>query len=47
MTNGIALGLGVVIAVLVGADALLNDWAVAVSIGRGFLGLVEWLAFWR
>ena len=47
MTNGIAIGLGVVIAVLIGADALLNDWAATVSTGRGFLWLVDWLAFWR
>ncbi len=47
MTNGIAIGLGLVLLALVGADALLNDWAATVAVGRGFLGLVDWLQFWR
>lgn len=47
MTNGIAIVLAVLIAALLAVDALVLDSVGAVAVGRAFLGLVEWLAFWR
>jgi hypothetical protein len=47
MTNGIALGIGLVLAAGIGADLTLNDGAALMFTARKFLDLVEWVAFWR
>lgn len=47
MTNGLAL----VLALLVGALLLLDwqvlHWNLPVTVGRAFVGFVEYLSFWR
>ncbi|UWQ13458.1 hypothetical protein K3556_10925 [Aliiroseovarius sp. M344] len=47
MTNQIALVLGILILVLVGADLLLADGSSLVFLSKKFLEFTEWLAFWR
>jgi hypothetical protein len=47
VTNTIALYLGGVLVLAIGADLLANDGAALVFLMRKFLVLVEWVAFWR
>jgi len=47
MSNQIALGLGAVILLCLGLDALLFDWANTLFLGRKMTVLIEWMAFWR
>ena len=47
MTNGIALGLGLVLALAIGADLALNDGQALMFTARKLLDLVDWVAFWR
>ena len=46
MTNAVAYWIaGLVLAILVANFAL--DWQLHVFLGRRFLDLVQWIAFWR
>lgn len=47
MTNPIALWLGLILLAAGGADYALNDGAALFFLARKFLGLIEWVAFWR
>ncbi|WP_167620148.1 hypothetical protein [Paracoccus ravus] len=47
MTNGIALGLGLVILGVFAADALFAGGSLPVFLGKEFAALVEYLSFWR
>ena len=47
MTNGIALGIGLILVAAAGADLALNDGAGLMFTARKVLGLIEWVAFWR
>ncbi|MFY0596686.1 MAG: glyceraldehyde-3-phosphate dehydrogenase [Cognatishimia sp.] len=47
MTNSIAVGLGVVVVLAVGADMIWLDGAAGLFLARKFALFVEWLAFWR
>jgi hypothetical protein len=47
MTNTIALFLGVALLLAAGLDLVLNDGAALLFLSRKFLGLVEWVVFWR
>jgi len=47
MTNTIALYLGAVLLACMGLDLLAHDGAGMLFLARKFLGLVEWVAFWR
>lgn len=47
MTTQISIGLGLVILAFFLGDALFFDNAAAILLGGKFLGLVEWVAFWR
>lgn len=46
MTNRIALGIALVILVLIAVDLLLGLGAT-LFLARRFVGLIEWMAFWR
>jgi len=47
MTNRIALILGLLIAGFLVYDWLFNDWQTSLFLGRKFITLSEWVAFWR
>jgi len=47
ITDRIAIGLGLIIAAALTADALLQDWAGTVFIMRRLAALTDWIAFWR
>jgi hypothetical protein len=47
VTNQLALIIGVLLAVGIGADLITNDGAVLLFLERKFLDLVEWVVFWR
>jgi hypothetical protein len=47
MTNGIALGIGLLLAAAIGADLVLNDGVGLMFTARKVLDLVEWVAIWR
>lgn len=47
MTNQIALWLGGVLVVAIGADILANEGAAVMFLLRKFLDLVDWVEFWR
>lgn len=47
MTNQIAIGLGLLIAVFLGIDAMVYDWSNTLFLAKKFADLIEWLAFWR
>lgn len=47
MTNQIAIGLGILILVALGADFVLNDGDASLFLARKWLELLEWVAFWR
>lgn len=47
MTNMIALFLGLFLLAGIGLDLLANDAAALTFLARKFLGLVEWVVFWR
>ena len=47
MTNTIALYLALLIAAAIGVDLVANDGAASVFMARKFLGIVDWVAFWR
>jgi hypothetical protein len=46
MTNQIALFIGIVIAVAIGADFIVNDGAALGFLSRKFVDLIEWVKFW-
>ncbi|WP_164512290.1 hypothetical protein [Oceaniglobus ichthyenteri] len=46
MTNSIAIGLGFLILGLIGLDLWL-DSGMIVYLGQKFVGLIDYLAFWR
>ena len=46
MTNGLALGIGVAICAALALDAVFG-LPVTLFLAREFLGLLDWLAFWR
>jgi hypothetical protein len=47
MTNLIALFIGVVLALAIGADLVANDGNALMFLARKFLDLVDWVVFWR
>ena len=47
MTNTIAIWIGAILLGLLAADLLYFGWDLHVTLGRQFLRLVNWLAFWR
>ena len=47
MTDRIALGLGLLIAVAVAADLLIFGSDHMIFLGKKTYELIEWLAFWR
>ncbi|KQB97808.1 glyceraldehyde-3-phosphate dehydrogenase [Loktanella sp. 1ANDIMAR09] len=47
MTNTIAVLLGLFLVALLGFDYLQYDGANALFLSRKFVGLIEWMAFWR
>lgn len=47
MTNGLALWLIVILLGAGLADLVLHDGEWLLFLGRRFLDLVEWVAFWR
>ena len=47
MTNTLAISLGGIILLALGADAVLNDSAATLFLGRKLIDLIEYLAFWR
>lgn len=47
MTNRIAIWIGVVIVILLLADALLRSGAETIFLGRKLVDVIDWLAFWR
>lgn len=47
MTNQIAIGFGLLLAVGLGLDAALYDGAGLLFLMRRLSVLIEWLAFWR
>jgi hypothetical protein len=47
MTDRIALGLGLLIAVAIAADLLIYGTEHMIFLGKKIFELIEWLAFWR
>ena len=47
MTDGIALGIGVVLALAIGADLVLNGGQALMFLARKFLVLVDWATPWN
>jgi hypothetical protein len=47
MTNTIALCLGIILLAAGALDFFANDSNALLFLARKFLGLVEWVAFWR
>lgn len=47
MTNKIAVGLTILILVLLGLDFGVNGGNGTLFMGRKFLDLLHWVAFWR
>ncbi|MDF1855471.1 hypothetical protein [Pseudooceanicola sp.] len=47
MTNQIAIALGLILAFLLGIDALVFGWSNTLFLAKKFADLVEWIAFWR
>lgn len=47
MTNTIALWLGGLILAILAADLAYFGWNLPVMLGREFVVLLDWLAFWR
>jgi hypothetical protein len=47
MTNQIALVLGVVLVLAIGADLAIEDGAGLIFLAQKLDALIEWLAFWR
>ncbi|MFK7881141.1 hypothetical protein [Roseobacter sp.] len=47
MTNSIAITLGIALLGLVIIDAIIFGSQNLVFLGKRFLELIEWLAFWR
>jgi hypothetical protein len=47
MTNTLAIIFAVLIAALFAFDYVQYDWANTIFVFRKFVGLIEWMAFWR
>ncbi|WP_439139110.1 hypothetical protein [Roseicyclus sp.] len=47
MSNGLAIFLAICIAVFLTFDATVFDWDLSLSLARRFVGLLNWIAFWR
>ena len=47
MTNSIALGLAIFLLVVGGIDYMLYGTEHFVFLGKKFMDLLEWVAFWR
>jgi hypothetical protein len=47
MTNGIAIGIVLVVTGVFAADLLYFGWDLHIFLGREFLDLIELLAIWR
>lgn len=47
MTNRIAIFLGALLIALIVLDLVLFGSEHLVFLGKKFLGLIEWIAFWR
>jgi hypothetical protein len=47
MTNGLAIFLVICIAGFLALDASLFGWDLSLALARRFVGLLNWIAFWR
>lgn len=47
MNNPIAIGVVLVVGGVIAADLLIFGWDLHLFLGRKFIDLVEFLAFWR
>ncbi|MEL6889121.1 MAG: hypothetical protein AAFO86_10480 [Pseudomonadota bacterium] len=47
MTNTLSLVLGTLLVGAIAVDALANDGASLLFLGKKLADLIEWLAFWR
>ncbi|CUH62589.1 hypothetical protein TG4357_00194 [Thalassovita gelatinovora] len=47
MTDHIAIGLGILIAALIGGDFVLTGGDNLLFVAKKFADMLEWLAFWR
>jgi len=47
MTNVLALWLGAIIIAIFAVDALFLNLDLHIIVGRQFLRILEWVAFWR
>ena len=47
MTNTLAIVLGTLIVGAIAFDAIANDGATLLFLGKKLAELIEWLAFWR
>jgi len=47
MTNTLAIGLGALILGFLAIDFAVFEMANSLFLGRKFVDLIEWLAFWR
>ena len=47
MTNQIAIALGLILAGLIGVDAVVFDGSNSLYLAKKFADLIEWIAFWR
>ncbi|MCZ7675717.1 MAG: hypothetical protein M5U35_07415 [Roseovarius sp.] len=47
MTNQLALLLGAAIAIALGIDWQVFDWAGTLFLARKLIDLIEWMQFWR
>ena len=47
MTDKIAIALAAIIIILIGMDALFNDWHAFMFLSHEVIGLMHHIAFWR
>lgn len=47
MTNTIALWLFLILGAIFAADFFVYGWDLHIVLGRQFLRILEWVAFWR
>lgn len=47
MNSASAIFLGLCIAGFLALDAVLYDWALSLALAQRFVGLLNWMAFWR
>ena len=47
MNDTLALVLGIALAIFLGVDFLVFDWANSIFLGRKLFWLIDYVAFWR